>query len=72
MTRAKAKATIARAVDVIEASFWATCDAEGRAFDPDDLGAPPGILDGAHDVALRIEDIATARGISWVEVRASF
>jgi hypothetical protein len=72
MTRTKAKAQIARAVDVIEAAYWSICDAEGRAVDPDDLDAPPGLLDAAHDVALRIEDLATSRGISWAEARAFF
>jgi len=60
---------ITDALDAMHSAYWAACDAEGRAIDPGDLGAPEGILDTAYDVALRVEDIADARGISWHEAR---
>lgn len=65
-TAAKA---IAEAVTAMHRAYWAACDAEGRAIDPDDLDAPKGILDAAYDAALKVEDIADARGISWHEAR---
>jgi hypothetical protein len=60
---------IAEAVTAIHRAYWAACDAEGRAIDPGDLGAPEGILDAAYDAALQVEDIAGVRGISWHEAR---
>lgn len=60
---------ITDALDAIHSAYWDACDAEGRAIDPDDLDAPKGILDAAYDAALKVEDIADARGISWHEAR---
>lgn len=69
MTRSQAAAAIAQAVDAAHAAYWAACDDEGRAIDPDDLDAPQGLLDDAHDAALKVQDIAESRGISWAEAR---
>lgn len=69
MTRTKAAAAIAKAVDAMHSAYWTACDAEGRALDPADLDAPDGLLDVAHDAALQVEAIAAARGISWTEAR---
>ena len=69
MTIDEATEAIAAAVDAIHGSYWAACDAEERALDPDDLRAPDGLLDDAYDIALTVEAIATERGISWAEAR---
>ena len=60
---------IARAMSAVYTAYWSACDAEGRAIDPVDLGAPEAILDDAYDAALQVEGIADARGISWHEAR---
>ena len=60
---------ITDALDAIHSAYWDACDAEGRAIDPVDLGAPDGILDDAYDAALQVEGIVEARGISWHEAR---
>ena len=67
--RDTAMKAIARAMSTVSTAYWAACDAEGRAIDPDDLDASEGILDAAYDAALQVEDIAEARGISWHEAR---
>jgi hypothetical protein len=69
MTRAKAAAAIAAALNAIHNAYWAACDTEGRALDPADLDAPDGLLDEAHDLALRVEAVAQERGLSWSEAR---
>lgn len=69
MTIDEATDAIAAAVDAIHGAYWAACDAEERALDPDDLRAPDGLLDDAYDIALTVEAIATERGISWAEAR---
>lgn len=69
MTRDKAAAAIVRAVRAAETAYWAACDAEGRAIAPNALGAPEGLLDDAYDAAVKVEEIAHARGISWLEAR---
>ena len=69
-SRDAAVSAIAEALDALHSAYWDACDAEGRAIDPGDLGAPEGILlDAAYDAALQVEDIADARGISWHEAR---
>lgn len=60
---------IAKALDAIHTAYWGACDAEGRAVDPDTLGAPDGLLDDAYDTALRIEELMAERSISWPEAR---
>jgi hypothetical protein len=67
--RRKAAEAIAKAVDAAHAAYWAACDAEGRAIDPDELDAPVGLLDDAHEVALMVEDVAQERRVSWSEAR---
>lgn len=67
--RDAAARAIAKAVSAVNAAYWAACDAEGRAIDPADLGAPEGLLDDAHDVALIVEGLAVDRGLSWNEAR---
>lgn len=67
--RAVAMRAISKALDAIYAAYWAACDAEGRAIDPADLGAPEGLLDEAHDIALTVEGLAVGRGLSWNEAR---
>ena len=69
MNRTEAAAAIQNAIDAAHSAYWSACDTEGRAIDPDALGAPDGLLDDAHDAALRVEEIAAARGISWTEAR---
>lgn len=69
MTTDEATDAIAAAVDAIHRAYWAACDAEERALDPDDLRAPDGLLDDAYDIALTVEAIAAERGISWAEAR---
>ena len=69
MTRKQAAAAIAKAIDAAHAAYWAACDTEGRAIDPDDLSAPAGLLDEAYDAALLVEGIAESRGISWADAR---
>lgn len=69
MTIDEATDAIAAAVDAIHGAYWAACDAEERALDPDDLRAPDGLLDDAYDIALTVEAIAAERGISWAEAR---
>ena len=66
---AHAAAAIAKAVRAAHSAFWAACDAEGRAVDPDTLDAPEGLLDEAYEAALQVESLAAARGISWAEAR---
>lgn len=63
---------IEKAVDAIHSAYWIACDAEQRAIDPDDLGAPDGLLDDAYDVALRVEGMASRDGITWAEAREYF
>lgn len=67
--RALAMRDISKALDAIHTAYWAACDAEGRAIDPTDLGAPEGFLDDAHDVALAVEGLAVDLGLSWNEAR---
>lgn len=67
--RAKAVIAIAAAIDAAHTAYWTACDAEGRAIDPTDLGAPEGLLDDAHDAALQVEAIAADRGLSWWDAR---
>ena len=67
--RDKAAAAIAKAVRAAHSAYWAACDAEGRAIDPDALDAPEGLLDDAHDAVLQVESLAVERGISWAEAR---
>lgn len=69
MTREQAAEAIAEAVRQADAAYWAACDAEGQAIDPDDLGAPAGLLDDAYDAALMVEDVAADQGIPWAEAR---
>ena len=69
MTRAEAAVAMAAALDAMHSAYWTACDAEGRALDPADLDAPDGLLDDAHDAALRVEAIAQERGLSWSEAR---
>jgi hypothetical protein len=69
MTREQAAAAIAAAVDAAIDAYWQLCDEVGYAVDPDDLDAPDGLLDSAHDTALIVQGLAEDRGISWVEAR---
>lgn len=69
MTRQRAMQAIAAALDDMHVAYWAACDAEGRAIDPADLGAPEGLLDDAHDIALTVEALAADRGITWADAR---
>ena len=62
-------AAIAAALDAIDRAYWQACDSAGRAVDPADLGAPDGLLDDAHDAALKVEGVMQSRGISWPEAR---
>lgn len=64
--------TIAKALNAIRAAYWDACDAERRAIDPDDLGAPGGLLDDAYDVALRVEGMARRDGLAWAAARELF
>lgn len=65
----KATKQIEKVLDKLSQAYWTACDAERRAVDPDELKAPPGVLDDAYDTALRVEDIAAGRKISWEEAR---
>jgi hypothetical protein len=67
--RALAMRAISKALDAAHDAYWRACDAEGRAIDPADLGAPDGLLDDAHDIALTVEGLAVERGLSWNEAR---
>lgn len=67
--RALAMRAISEALDAIFTAYWSACDAEGRAIDPADLGAPEGLLDEAYDIALTVEGMAVGRGLSWNEAR---
>lgn len=69
MTRSQAAAAIAKAVDAAHAAYWAACDAEGRAIDPDELHAPDGLLDEAQANALIVAYLAQERDLSWTEAR---
>ena len=69
MTRGQAVEVIAQAVRRADSAYWAACDAEGKAIDPDDLGAPAGLLDDAYEAALIVEDVAAHRGMTWAEAR---
>jgi len=69
VTRDQAAATIAAALDAIDAAFWAACDAAAGPIDPADLGAPDGLLDEAFDTAERVQAIAAERGLTWPEAR---
>lgn len=69
MTRPKAAQAIEKALDAIHDAYWQACDAEGRAIDPAELGAPEGLLDAAFDIALTVGALAADRGISWAEAR---
>jgi len=62
-------AAIAEAVGTTHSAYWSACDAEGRAIDPADLGAPEGLLDEAYEAALLVEGLAAGRGISWADAR---
>lgn len=69
MTRDRARAAISRAIGTIHAAYWAACDAEGRAINPADLGAPDGLLDEAQADALTVEYLAQERNLSWMDAR---
>ena len=69
MSRDKARQRIDRCLHLIDAAYWAACDAEGRAIDPEELGAPDSLLDESYEAALLVEGIAESRGISWAEAR---
>lgn len=65
----EAREAIAEAVDAIHSAYWAACDAEGRAVDPDELDAPDGLLDEAYDIALTVEGLAQEHGTTWQDAR---
>jgi hypothetical protein len=67
--RQRSAQAIAKSLQAADAAYWAACDAEGRAIDPAELGAPEGLLDAAFDIALTVEALAADRGISWAEAR---
>jgi hypothetical protein len=50
----------------MHAAYWAVCDAEGQAIDPDD------VLDDAFDIALSVEAFAPDNGIRWAVARGRF
>lgn len=61
MTREKASQAIAQAIGAMYSAYWAACDAQGAAIDPDSLGVPGGLLDEAYEAALLVEKLATKR-----------
>lgn len=68
-TKTNASDAIAEALIAAHSAYWAACDAAGRAIDPAELGAPDSLLNDAYEVALRLENIAAERDITWQAVR---
>ena len=67
MTRDQAtQAIAAEGLEAMHAAYWAVCDAEGQAIDPDD------VLDDAFDIALSVEAFAPDNGIRWAVARGRF
>ena len=69
ITRTKAAAAIAKAMDAAHSAYWAACDAEAAPIDPADLGAPAGLLDEAHERACLVLVLTNERGIAWRDAR---